>query len=136
MLSIKEITNINAYQKIIVGLNKADLVNESERAQKIKGIEDIIEGRPYIFISAKTGENIENLIKMIYDSIFGSVTIEAVFQHIIKKQEIYNMFGNENMGILQFDQDSDRVVRVMCSNKVKEKMVGKLVKIGAEVKII
>jgi len=136
MLSIKEITNINAYQKIIVGLNKADLVNESERAQKIKGIEDIIEGRPYIFISAKTGENIENLIKMIYDSIFGSVTIEAVFQHIIKKQEIYNMFGNENMGILQFDQDSDRVVRVMCSNKVKEKIVGKLVKIGAEVKII
>jgi len=135
MISIKEISNINAYQKIIIGLNKADTLSEDERAQKVKDIRDIIEGRPYIFISARTGENIGDLIKMIYNYI-PRTTIEATFHHTIKQQEIYNMFGNNNINILQSNGNPDYIIRITCSDKVKEKVVGKLNKMGAEVNIV
>jgi len=135
MISIKEISNINAYQKIIIGLNKADTLSEDERAQKVKDIRDIIEGRPYIFISARTGENIGDLVKMIYNYI-PRTTIEATFHHTIKQQEIYNMFGNNNINILQSNGNPDYIIRITCSDKVKEKVVGKLNKMGAEVNIV
>jgi len=57
-LTIREITNINAYQKIIFGLSKADLVTDGERERKLRGIKNMIGDRPYVFLSAKTGENV------------------------------------------------------------------------------
>jgi len=135
-LSIKEITNINSYQKIIFGLNKADLLVESKRKRKLEELKEIIGERPYVFLSAKTGENVENLIERIYDCIPNNVTMEARFPHTIKRQDISKIFKGDDVKPLYIDCNPDGTVRIICNDKVKEKIAGKFMKKGAKVEVV
>ncbi|MEM1587706.1 MAG: GTPase HflX [Candidatus Bathyarchaeia archaeon] len=60
---------IGASSKMIICVNKIDLVNE----EKLKEIEKIIKrkflGAKIVFISAKTGENIDQLLKLIINEL-------------------------------------------------------------------
>ena len=133
-LSIKEITNINAHQKIVVGLNKSDLMDKNEINEKIERICREIGEIPCTSLSAKTGHNIEHLVKMIYDCIPDNTIIEASFPHSIDRQEISSLLADSDARLLNFD--FNRKIRIICNDKVKEKIIGRFVKKGADVKII
>ncbi len=133
-LSVKEIMEINANQKIVIGFNKIDKISKKERDNKINALKEYIGNRPYVFLSAKTGEGIEELIKTIYHSLPGSVTMEINFPSRVERQDISFIF-TKGVKVLYLSQLGDKI-RISCSDQLKEKLMGKFIKKGAEVKII
>jgi len=133
-LSVKEIMEINANQKIVIGFNKIDKISKKERDNKINALKEYVGNRPYVFLSAKTGEGIEELIKMIYHSLPDSVTMEINFPSRVERQDISFIF-TKGVKVLYLSQLGDKI-RISCSDQLKEKLMGKFIKKGAEVKII
>jgi len=133
-LSIKEIMEINVNPKIVIGFNKVDMISKKERDKKIDILKDYIGNRPYVLLSAKTGEGIEDLIKMIYHSLPDNVTIEIKFPSSIERQDVSFIF-TKGVKVIYFSQLGNKIC-ISCSDRLKEKLMGKLIKKGAEVKIV
>ncbi len=73
---------------------------------------------------------------MIYDYTSDGVVMEVKFPYTVKRQDIPKIFERDSVKPLYFEYNPDGIVYVICSNKVKEKVMGKFVEKGAEVKII
>ncbi|MEA2054457.1 MAG: GTPase HflX [Candidatus Thermoplasmatota archaeon] len=133
-LSIKEIMSMRAHPNVIVGLNKADKISKREKEMKLESIKKIIGNRPYVFLSAKTGENIEQLIELVYDLLPNNVIMEIKFPQ--EAREDLSSIFNEDVDVLDFGCTPDGKICISCSDRLKEKVMGRLIKRGAQVKII
>lgn len=133
-VSIKEIMGVNINQKILIGFNKSDKINITEKKEKIEYLKDIIDDRPYVFLSAKTGEGIEELVEMICGSLPENVTMKIKFPEKTGNNDLSFIFGKgiEILYLGNFGED----IYISCSDRLKEKIMGKCIKSGAEVKII
>jgi len=121
-VSLKEIAQMHVHPKIIVALNKIDLVNKEEIRRKKREIETHV-NKKCIPISSKTGENISKLVEEIYNLIPKLVTIELEFPSDKAKDAI--MFLKEDMKIINFEYDGTSKICIKCSPRMKEKLIGK-----------
>jgi len=129
--SIKEINTLKKDAKIIVALNKIDLISNEEIEEKKREVEKFLE-RKCIPISAKTGENINLLIEEIYNNLPKPTNLELTLP---KSSNSFISWLYENAEVSEFHFDGVIRIRVKCSARIRDKIVGKCKKLGGEVKI-
>ncbi len=132
LVSLKEIYTIKEDANIIIALNKIDLLKKEEINFKKKKIEKMV-NKTCIPISAKTGENVNLLVKKIYDIIPKPSEMELTIP--TKHLDSFISWLYNNAEIYKFDFDGIAKIKLRCNERVKNKIVGKCKKLGGEVKI-
>lgn len=130
--TLKEIYQIQQDPNIVIALNKIDLIDKDELQAKKKMLEKHLE-RKCIPISAKTGENIEMLLEEIYKSLPKISHLE-----IILPQECDSFISwlYKNTNVIDFSSDGCIKMNIECSDRIKDKIIGKCKKLGGEVKLV
>ncbi len=130
-VSLKEIAQMKVHPKIIIALNKIDIIEEKEVEKKKREIEKYADRRKCVPLSSKTGENIYVLVKEIYNSIPQVATLELTFPP--DKKDAVLMFLKEDIELSDFEYDGASKICIKCSPRMKDKIVGKYKKlIGGE----
>ena len=131
LTSIKEIKSLKENSRIIVALNKIDLVAEEELKEKLKIMEDFLE-RKCIPISAKTGKNIDLLLEEIYNNLPKPASLEITLPNY---EDSFISWLHENAEISHYHFNGVVKIRLKCSERVRDRIIGKCRKLGGEVKI-
>ncbi|HEC76491.1 MAG TPA: GTPase HflX [Thermoplasmatales archaeon] len=129
-VSLKEIYNLKEKPNIVIALNKIDLLEEEEIAEKIREIRKFTNYK-CVPISVKNGVNIDILLNEIYKFL-------PTLQKIEIKIPLNNSDGilkwlNRNTTVLSLDLKDFAKIRVICSERIKDKIIGKCLKAGGEV---
>lgn len=135
IVSLREIREMENHPDIIIGLNKADRLTQEERQEKLSALRDVIGDRPYLFLSARTGENMDDLVDAIYTSLPDKVEMDIVFPDGIDEDDMSFIF-NQQARIRAVRNDGTSSVRVTCSQRVKNKIVGRCQQRGARVRMV
>lgn len=133
-VSIEELIEIGVKSPIIITLNKTDLIKKDEIEEKI----DIIskkylgDGKKIIAISAKNKENIDELLKKIYESLPQLIKFklkipmnsesQSLISWIYKIAHVSNITYNENI-----------IISIECNSKLSEKILTKSKVYNAEI---
>ena len=129
-VSLKEIAQMHAHPKIIIALNKIDLIDSKELRRKKREIEKYANDKKCIPISSKTGENIHKLVEEVYNLIPDVVTLELIFP--ASKMNDAVMFLKEDVKITDFVYDGATKLCIKCSPRMKERIMGKYRKLIEE----
>jgi len=130
-VSLKEIAQMHVHPKIIIALNKIDLISKEEVERKKEEIEKYADNKKCIPISSKTGENIHKLVEEIYKSIPEVVTLELTFPSGKINDAI--TFLKKDVEVIDFKYDGTSKLCIKCSPRMKEKIMGKYRKlVGSE----
>jgi len=133
--SLHELNSMENTPHIIVGLNKADLVTDRQRKEQETVLESIIGTDPFVWLSAKTGYNIDKLIATLYNVLPEKIHLEITVPKKMTKKTVATVLKKE-IGILHIDNSNNRRVKVWCSARSKEKVIGRLEKRGLNVRVI
>lgn len=127
LASIKEIYSLKEKPNIIVALNKIDLIGKKEIEHKKREMEKFVELK-CIPISTKTGEGLNNLLDTIYDSLPKLYDIEIT----LPKAKINSFISwlYENAEISDFHFDGIAKLKIRCSERIKDKIIGRCKKMG------
>jgi len=128
--SLREIQILKERPNIIIALNKIDLLNEKEIEEKRIMMEEFL-GHKCIPISAKTGKNINLLLQEIYNTLPFPSEIEVRFPPNISGEFIEWL--EKNASIKRIDMDGCLNIRIKCSDRIKDKIIGRCKKMGGEV---
>ena len=130
--ALKEIYHIKRDTNIVVALNKIDLINDNEVDKKRRILEEILERR-CIPISAKTGENMESLLNELYKNLPKISHLEIVLPNDANS---FISWLYENTNVIDFSSNGFTRIRVDCSERLREKIMGKCRKLGGEVRVL
>jgi len=131
--SLKEIYGLKERPNIVIALNKIDLLKKEEIERKKKEMEKLL-GHKCIPISAKTGENIDLLLQEIYNILPPPSKLEIKLPMNNNKEIIE--WIEENTNILEWNLDGCLKIKIKCSERLKEKIIGRCRKAGGEVRVI
>ncbi len=129
LTSIREIEKMNNHPKIIVALNKIDLVDKNDLKDKKKFIEKELE-KECIEISIKERVNIDRLVEKIYNVLSGEAQGKIILSEYNKN---FISWIYKNTEVNRFDMDGDIKIEIKCNKKMKDIIVGKCTKIGGKV---
>ncbi len=132
-VSLREIMEMENHPDIIVGMNKADRLTGREQQAVRSCTEDVVGNRPCLFLSARTGDNLGELVDEIYDALPDRVEMDIVFPDGVDEDDMSFIF-NQQARICRVSNDGSSVVRVTCSERVKDKITGRCQQRGAEVR--
>ncbi|MBC7081221.1 MAG: GTPase HflX [Thermoplasmatales archaeon] len=128
--SLKEIYMLKEEPKIIIVMNKIDKIDKIELEEKIKIVKENF-NFGVVPVSAMTGENINLLI----DELQNSLPFSYLEICIPKNEKSFISWICKNSNVLDFSIDVNANLKVKCSEKVKEIILGKCNRIGGEVRI-
>jgi len=131
LTSIKEIKSLKKNPRIIIALNKIDLVEEKELEEKMKIMEEFLE-RKCIPISAKTGKNIDLLLDEIYNNLPKPANLEITLPNY---ENSFISWLYKNAEIFHYHFDGVVRIKLKCSERVRDKIIGKCRKLGGEVRV-
>ncbi len=134
-VSLREIREMENHPDIVIGLNKADRLTREERRETQSALEDVIGARPTLFLSARTGENMDELVDAIYASLPDKVEMDIMFPDGIDEDDMSFIF-NQQARIRAVRNDGTSAVRVICSERVKDKIMGRCRQRGAHVRMV
>jgi GTP-binding protein HflX len=132
-VSLREIMEMENHPDIIVGMNKADRLTGRERQAVRSCIEGVVGNRPCLFLSARTGDNLGELVDEIYRALPDRVEMDIVFPDGVDEDDMSFIF-NQQARICRVSNDGSSIVRVTCSERVKDKITGRCRQRGAEVR--
>ena len=132
-VSLREIQEMEDHPDIIIGLNKADLLTEQEKQEKQASLQDIIGNRPCLFLSAQTGENLDDLIDAVYEALPDKIEMDILFPDGIDEDDMSFIF-NQQAKICTVRNDGTSFVRITCSKRVKDKIMGRCQQRGARIR--
>jgi GTPase len=123
-VSINELRNIGVGAPIIIALNKIDLLAPASLQTLQKYLKDtgILEDYIIIPLSVKEQENIEELLKTIYDSLPHMVKITFQLPAEEPSQRFLSQLY-EKTKVLQITYGAVITVEVECNEKIKEKLI-------------
>ncbi|MBN2599314.1 MAG: GTPase HflX [Candidatus Thermoplasmatota archaeon] len=123
-VSINELRNIGVGAPIIIALNKIDLLSPPslQTIQEYLETIGILEDHTIIPLSVKEEENIEELLKTIYDSLPHMVKITFQLPPEEPSQRFLSQLY-EKTKILHITYGSVITVEVECNEKIKEKLI-------------
>jgi GTP-binding protein HflX len=122
-VSLREIMQMNTHPQIIIALNKIDEVKKRKVEMKKKEIEQYINTKRCVPISSKTGENIQVLVDEIYRCIPEVDTLELTFP--VEKREDVLLFLKKDVELVDFSYNGTSKIRIRCSPRMTDKIVGK-----------
>ena len=129
-ISLREIYALKDDANIIIALNKIDLISKEETMRKVEKIEKEIK-KKCVPISAKTGENVDILLEEIYNAIPKPLEMEITVP--IQYLDSFISWLYNNAEIYTFDFDGVAKIRLKCSERAKNKIIGKCKKLGGVV---
>ena len=130
--SLREIYNLRERANIIIALNKIDLIGKRETFEKVREIREITNYK-CIPISVKNGTNIELLLNEIYNLLPPPRKIEIKIP--IEKSNGILKWLNSNTTILNLEMKDFARIGVLCSERLKDKVIGKCLKLGGKVRV-
>ncbi len=134
-VSLREIMEMENHPDIVIGLNKADRLSPEEQRETLAGIREVTGARPCLYLSAKTGENMDALVDAIYTALPDRVQMEIVFPDGIDEDDMSFIF-NQQARVCTVRNDGTSYVRVTCSQRVKDKIAGRCRQRGARVRMV
>lgn len=134
LTSLQEVTSMCCTPHILIGFNKSDLLSPDERAYKVKKMMDIVGNRPFLFLSARTGYHVDQLVTMLYDMLPEKVYMEITFPHSMNAENVAAVLREDIKLIRMENTDKDRAY-ICCSDRMKESIKGRLEKQGMEVRL-
>ncbi|RLF40651.1 MAG: GTPase HflX [Thermoplasmata archaeon] len=131
MSSLKEIYRLKETVKIIVALSKSDLLSEKEIAAKTKEMKRTL-NHPCIPISTLTERNMDVLINQVYECLpqFSRLRIEIPQDNADGMLE----WLSRKTSVTRISQNNALIVELECSERMKERVVGKCKKSGFAVR--
>jgi GTP-binding protein HflX len=125
-VSIDELIDIGVSSPIIISLNKIDLTTEEELDKKIKVISDnfLLENRKIAPISVKNNEYIDNLLKLINDSLPKLVRFKIKLPMNNESQSIISWIY-EKANILDISYNDYARISIECNSGLRDKIVSK-----------
>jgi GTP-binding protein HflX len=133
--SLHELRSMGHTPKVVVGLNKADLLTDEQQLERELAVSDLLGDQPLVWLSAKTGYNIDQLVDLIYTTLPKKIHMEVTFPSRMTEKSLATIL-QENVEIAQIDNGTEDRVYVWCSARVKDKVMGRLQKRGFAVRII
>ena len=128
--SLKEIKALKKEPNIIIALNKIDLIEEKEIERKRRIIEDLL-GYTCIPISAKTGKNVEKLIEEIHKVLPSPARFRVKLPKKISPD--FLRWIEKSASVRYIEMDGCLNMEIVCSQRIKDKIIGKCEKVGGEV---
>jgi GTP-binding protein HflX len=124
LVSINELRNIGVGAPVIIALNKIDLLSSASLQTLQEHLEDtgILENHTIIPLSVKKEENIEELLKTIYDSLPHMVKITFQLPSDEPSQRFLSQLYQKTK-VLHITYGSLITVEVECNEKIKEKLI-------------
>ena len=129
LTSIREIEKMKNHPKIIVALNKIDLVEKNDLKNKKKFVEEELE-KECIEISIKERINIDKLVEKIYDALSGEINGKIILSAYDKN---FISWIYKNTEVNEFEMDGRVRIEIRCNKKMRDVIIGKCTKIGGEV---
>jgi len=129
LTSIREIEKMKNHPKIIVALNKIDLVEKNDLKNKKKFVEEELE-KECIEISIKERINIDKLVEKIYDALSGEINGKIILS-AYDKNVISWIYKNTEVN--EFEMDGRVRIEIRCNKKMRDVIIGKCTKIGGKV---
>ena len=123
-VSIDELIEIGVSSPIIITLNKIDLTTEKELNKKIKVISDnfLLENRKIAPISVKNNEFIDDLLKLINDSLPKLVRFKIKLPVNNESQSIISWIY-EKANILDISYNEYATLSIECNIELRDKII-------------
>ena len=123
-VSIDELIEIGVSSAIIITLNKIDLTTEKELNKKIKVISDnfLLENRKIAHMSVKNNEFIDNLLKLINDSLPKLVRFKIKLPVNNESQSIISWIY-EKANILDISYNKYAMLSIECNIELRDKII-------------
>ncbi len=127
MSSLKEIYRLKETVKIIVALSKSDLLPEEKIAVKTEEMKNIL-NHPCIPISTLAETNMDVLVNQIYGCLpgFSMLRIEIPEDNADGMLE----WLSKRTSVTRISQEDGLIVELQCSERMKERVMGKCRKCG------
>jgi len=133
--SLREMNSMANTPRIVVGLNKADLVTDRQRKDRETALYTLIEKYPFVWLSAETGYNIDKLVTTIYNMLPEKIHMEITFPKKMTKKTVAAVL-QEDVGLSRIDNSNEEKAYVWCSARSKDKVIGRLEKRGLSIRVI
>ncbi|MDD5778935.1 MAG: GTPase HflX [Candidatus Thermoplasmatota archaeon] len=133
LTSLQEVTSMHHTPSIVIGFSKSDLLTPEERASKREKMRRVIGNRPSLFLSARTGHNIDRLIDMLYAMLPEKIYMEITFPCAMNEESVAAVL-RENVELIRMENSEKDKAYVCCSDRMKESIKGRLEKQGLQVR--
>ncbi|HID25504.1 MAG TPA: GTPase HflX [Thermoplasmata archaeon] len=131
--SLKELREIAASSSIVLVFNKMDRVkDENILAAKIKDLEDVIDGMPYVCVSILQKTNTEELIETTSQNLPALTQVKMVLPFTEEAQRFVSMLY-EKAWIIDTKYSSKITVDVAINQRIYDKIVSSCQRIGGRV---
>lgn len=125
-VSLDELQDLGVESKIIITLNKIDLVSHDkfEALYNFINTNDMLNGKKCIPISVKEKTNIEKLIEMIYSSLPHLVNITLKLP-VNKDTQAFVSELYDKTGVIKIEYKDFIMIEIICNAKIKDKIISK-----------
>ncbi len=125
-VSLDELIELGVTSPIIITLNKTDTVSKKEFQDKFEYIktQGYLENKKVVAISVKNNKNIEELLKLIYESLPQLVRFKIKLP-INKESQSFISWIYEKANVLDISYSEDVILTIDCNFSIKSKIITK-----------
>ena len=134
--SLKELKEMKITSKVIIVLNKIDLLRENELKEKVEKLKELglLKNREYVSISTKERKNIDKLIKTIRENLPNIVKLRIELPLNKDSQRFLSkLFEISLISYVKYDKTMK--IKVEVNYKIKDRLLAEIKKLGGKTKI-
>jgi len=134
--SLKELKEMEANSKIIIVLNKIDLLVEDKLKEKVEKLNELglLKNREYVFISTKEKKNIDKLIETIRKNLPNIVKLRIELPLNKDSQRFLSKLFEISL-ISDIKYDRTIKIKTEVNYKIKDRIAAEIRKLGGKIKI-
>jgi len=134
--SLKELKEMEANSKIIIVLNKIDLLGEDKLKEKVEKLKELglLKNREYVFISTKEKKNIDKLIETIRKNLPNIVKLRIELPLNKDSQRFLSKLFEISL-ISDIKYDRTIKIKTEVNYKIKDRIAAEIRKLGGKIKI-
>ena len=134
--SLKELREMKITSKVIIVLNKTDLLGENGLKEKIEKLKEmgLLKNKEYVSISTKERKNIDKLIKTIRENLPNIVKLRIELPLNRDSQRFLSKLFEISL-ISDVKYDKTMKIKAEVNYKIKDRLLTEIKKLGGETKI-
>ena len=134
--SLKELKEMEITSKVIIVLNKIDLLRENELKEKVEKLKELglLKNREYVSISTKERKNIDKLIKTIRENLPNIVKLRIELPLNKDLQRFLSKLFEISL-ISDVKYDKTMKIKAEVNYKIKDRLLAEIKKLGGKTKI-
>ena len=134
--SLKELKEMEITSKVIIVLNKTDLLRENELKEKVEKLRELglLKNKEYVSISTKERKNIDKLIKIIRENLPNIVKLRIELPLNKDSQRFLSKLFEISL-ISDVKYDKTMKIKAEVNYKIKDRLLAEIKKLGGKTKI-